>query len=564
MISEFKNIGGSSNDITKEYKKYKLKDTKETLNDICKPKKYTLQPQQLFLAEYLWDNRKNVNGLLVYHQIGSGKTCTAINIAERFKNTMKIMIVLPASLIGNFMGELRSECPGNEVYIKNSEKKILNNSEPDSKEYKNIINKTEERIEKYYEIYSYNKFIDLIQKKKIKLKNTLLIIDEIQNMISMTGIYYTTLKNIIYKTDETLKIILLSATPMFDKPVEIALTLNLLRPKVPLPIDEFNNEFLSYQKNKYSVINIDKFKELTSGLVSYYRGANPISFPEMRFKVVKCIMSNFQYNSYLTSLKGENTKDKFVDILKLPGDFFLGPRMLSNIAFPNKKIGYEGFESLTGNVLNPINFKKYSIKFYKIFKKIKQSEGPVFVYSNFKDIGGLKSFIVFLEANGYMNYKENGEGLKRFCVWSGDETHLFKEEIKYVFNQLENKAGAKIKIILGSPSIKEGVSLKNVRQIHIIEPYWNMSRIFQIIGRGSRFCSHSNLEKSKRIVDVYLYLATIENDESIDEYIWSLGKKKHIIIEKFEHALKEVAIDCKLFHAKNYYKKLDAEPLVCK
>ena len=67
-----------------------------------------------------------------------------------------------------------------------------------------ILEKTEERISKYYTIHSYHKFVDLVKENKIKLKNTLLIIDEIQNMISMTGTFYSTLKSIIDKTDDSL------------------------------------------------------------------------------------------------------------------------------------------------------------------------------------------------------------------------------------------------------------------------------------------------------------------------------------------------------------------------
>lgn len=232
--------------------------------------------------------------------------------------------------------------------------------------------------------------------------------------------------------------------------------------------------------------------------------------------------------------------------------------MMSNIAFPNKSIGDLGFSSFIDDTLKLKNIEKYSIKFYKILKKIKKSEGPTFVYSNFKDVGGLKSFIKFIEYHGYSNYKTFGEGQKRFCVWSGDESHHLKEEIKHVFNQSENKDGSLIKIMLGSPSIKEGVSLLRVEQIHILEPYWNMSRIYQIIGRGIRFCSHKDLPKSKQIVFVYLYLATHPIDKSdeisIDEYIWSLAKHKNKLIEQFEHTLKENAIDCELFYARNNYK----------
>jgi superfamily II DNA or RNA helicase len=552
-----------------KYKRFKLKESHETIYDYCNKKKFKLQAQQQFLSEYVYDNKNKINGILAYHNIGSGKTCTAINIAEKFKNTMKLMIVLPAALIGNFRNELRSDCPGLDFYLKTKEKNKLSHLNPKDIEFKEIIKKSDERIDKYYTIYSYNKFIDLAQNNKIKLKNTLLIIDEIQNMISLKGTFYRTLKELIFKSDETLKVILLTATPMFDRPNEIALTLNLLRPKILLPIGtDFNNTFLKIEKNnKYSATNLDEFKNLTKGMISYYRGAPPYTYPKLEFNTVKCNMDSFQYKSYLTSLSliEENIKGSFknVDILNLPSDFFLGVRMLSNIAFPNKSIGNLGYSSFKNDHLQLQNIKKYSIKFYKIIKKIKLSTGPTFVYSNFKDYGGIKSFVKFIEAHGFKNYKTFGPGTKRFSIWSGDEPHHIKEEIKYVFNQKNNSNGSQIKIMIGTPSIKEGVSLLRVEQIHILEPYWNIARIQQIIGRGVRFCSHSDLPKSKQIVEVFLYLATHPKEEqTIDEYIWSIAKKKYKLIEEFEFALKENAIDCQLFHARNYYKK-DEKKLIC-
>ena len=561
------------NDITKKYKKFKLKESNDNMKVFCLPKKFKLQPQQEFIPEYLWDNKNKVNGLLLFHSIGSGKTCTAINIAEKFKKILNIIVVLPAALIGNFKDELRSKCPnGEDTYMSDKDRNKLKELNHQDNEYKNIIEKSDEKIKKYYTIYSYHKFVDLVHDKKIKLKNTLLIIDEIQNMISLTGTFYKTLLDIINKTDDSLRLILLSATPMFDRPVEIALTLNLLRPENKFPVgSDFNNEFLSSINTSkgtfYRAINMKKFKELSQGLVSYYRGAPPQAYPKMEFKIVKCIMNDFQYKSYLTSMSTitNTTKGSFkdVDILKLPGDFFLGPRMISNIAFPNKSIGEIGFSSFKNDVLQLQNVEKYSIKFLKILKKIKKSEGPIFVYSNFKEIGGLKSFIKFIEFHGYKNYKIFGEGDKRYSVWSGDESQSMKEEIKHIFNQKENENGSKIKIMLGSPSIKEGVSLLRVEQVHILEPYWNMSRIQQIIGRAIRFCSHKDVSKKKQLVKVYLYLATHPKEEnSIDEYVWSLAKQKEKLIEQFEHALKENAIDCNLFHARNEF-KTDDKKITC-
>ena len=81
--------------ITKKYKKYKLKPSNENMKELCQPKKFQLQPQQQFLPEYLFNNRKSINGLLIYHRIGSGKTCTAINIAERFKKSYNIIYFCP-------------------------------------------------------------------------------------------------------------------------------------------------------------------------------------------------------------------------------------------------------------------------------------------------------------------------------------------------------------------------------------------------------------------------------------------------------------------------------------
>jgi len=561
----------------KEFKKYKIPITNEKMEDFCYPKKYTLQPPQRFLPELLtsklcpWKVHPNIRGILLFHQIGAGKTCTAISIAEKFKKKMNIVFVLPAALKGNIFTEIRSECTGSN-YVTVDERKQLKKLQPTDVEYNNIITKINKRIDKYYTIYSYHKFVALINENKIKkLNNTLLIIDEVQNMISMKGSFYKSLKKVIDNSDSNLKLVLLSATPMFDQPVEIALTLNLLKIDDLLPITKFNQEYMKIKINtcatNYEIDNIQDFRLKVSNLISYYRGAPPQAYPKTEFKIVKCKMSEFQYKSYLTSLSTEDSfirgSFKNVDILKLPQNFFLGPRFISNIAFPNKSIGELGYSSFKGDKLQFQNINKYSIKFYKILKKINTSDGPVFVYSNFKELGGIKCFITFLEYHGWKHYVKKGSGIKRFAIWSGEESQDVKDNIKYIYNEKKNESGNQIKIMLGSPSIKEGVSLFRVQQVHIIEPYWNMSRMLQIMGRAVRFCSHKDVPKNKQMVKIYLYLATYPGETTIDQYIWSLAKKKNKLIEQFELVLKESAIDCNLFYNRNSYKTDDA-PLVCK
>ena len=554
------------NKINTLYQGYKIPKKKKSFKEICMPQKFELQLPQKFLAEFL-NPKTPYKGVLVYHRIGAGKTCTAVRIGEEFKKKRNIIVVLPASLKGNFRTELRSQCAGEE-YITNSERKKIANLHPSSDEYKNIIKISDTRIDKYYTIYSYNKFIEHIQNNEIRLKNTLLIIDEIQNMVSEDGTYYTELYKLIKKSPEDLRLVLLSATPMFDKPNELGLTINLLRPDTPFPVGtEFDKKFIKTRKlengdYKVSTRNLDKFKEIIKGYISFFRGAPEYVFPEMKIKYVKCEMSDFQHASYKAILRNEqkdnSTKkrrvNKNLNVSELPNNFFIGTRYVSNIVFPNKKVGDDGLESFTKlKILNGL--EKYSTKFFNIINRIQRSSGKVFIYSSFKEFAGLKSFIKVLEAHGYKNYAGNGEGTKRFAIWSGDEDMNYKEEIKTVFNMPNNLNGSKLKIILGSSSIKEGVSFKGVRQVHIIDPYWNLPRLEQVIGRASRFCSHKDLPEEKRNVKVYIYLSIHESEaETIDQYIYKLSMRKNKLVSEFEKAIKEAAIDCELNYNANISK----------
>jgi len=538
--------------INKIYKKFKIKKSNKSYNKWCFPKEYTLQLPQEFLSNFINPNTP-YKDILVYHRIGSGKTCGSIQVAEKWKHNKKIMFVVPASLKGNLRNEIRSLCTGN-TYLTKKERNELHHLSPTDKKYIEIIEKSDKRINEYYDIYSYNKFVDLIENDEINLKNTDLIIDEVQNMISEHGTFYWTLYNAIKKAPSDLRIILLSATPMFDKPSELALTLNLLRLHKELPTGkQFNKMFVKTKVKSdgtthHTIKNVDLFKSYIKGYISYYLGAPPIVFPKTRIKYIKCVMSNFQYSVYKKVSEYEETYED-----DLTNDFYIGTRMISNIVFPNKTLDKKGFNMLTDKMIKK-DLYKYSCKFATIIEKIESEQGKIFVYSNFKEYGGLASFIKILEAYGYKSYSKNGVGKKRFAVWTGDESQRMKNEIRTVYNRKENIKGHNLKILIGSSSIKEGVSLFNVRQAHIIDGYWNWNKIKQIIGRVSRMCSHKELPEQKRKVSVYIYLAVSpdENIETVDEYMNDLAHEKNKLISKFENAIKESAIDCSLnLHANN-------------
>ena len=547
-------------EIYKKYKKYKIEKKKLTFRQICYPTKFTFQLPQLFVSDFMYNETKQ-KGLLLYHKIGAGKTCAAVKIAENFKGKKNIIMICPASLVGNFYKEIRSECTGND-YLTDTDRTRLKTLDTQSIEYKKMIRSINDKIDKNYQIYSYNKFVDLLVNRRLRLDNSLLIIDEVQNIVSEQGTYYKIILNAIIKASN-LRTVIMSATPIFDKPMELGLTLNLLIKDQFEIGQKFNEKYIDYRiiKNKpyYNIKNEDQLRLKLNGLVSFFSGAPSYVFPERKQKIIYCPMSKYQYESYKIVQDKEGKINK-LDLLKLPNNFFIGSRIISNIAFPNKLVNKSGLNALTRKTMNIDNLRIYSTKYYEIIRRILKSSGTIFIYSNFREYGGLLSFIKVLEHYKFVNFLTNDQGKNRYAVWSGDESMEQKEKLKDVFNSKSNYNGSRIKIILGSPAIKEGVSLLRVRQVHIMEPYWNMSRLEQVIGRAIRFCSHKDVEPDKRIVKVYIYIATIptelalkEKEEkleptiTIDEHIYNMAITKNKLNYHFERVIKEASIDRLLF-----------------
>ena len=94
----------------KTYIEYKQNYNDKNIDELCKKNnEFKLQPQQLFLKKYFTDNIDNIKQFLLFHEIGSGKTCTSIILAENYlklNNKHKIIVILPARLKNNFYDEL--------------------------------------------------------------------------------------------------------------------------------------------------------------------------------------------------------------------------------------------------------------------------------------------------------------------------------------------------------------------------------------------------------------------------------------------------------------------------
>jgi hypothetical protein len=142
---------------------------------------------------------------------------------------------------------------------------------------------------------------------------------------------------------------------------------------------------------------------------------------------------------------------------------------------------------------------------------------------------------------------------------SVDAIHEEKKTIlDTIFNHYDNRQGKNIKFVLGSKVMNEGISLKNVGEVHILDVYFNLGKVDQAVGRAIRYCSHYKLMNENNVyptVNVYKYVVTLEKGLSTEEELYQKAEQKYLLIKKVERALKEVAIDCPLNMPGNMFKE---------
>lgn len=258
----------------------------------------------------------------------------------------------------------------------------------------------------------------------------------------------------------------------------------------------------------------------------------------------------------------------------------------------------------------------YSPKFLNVLENIEdtmedeEKDGTHLIYSQFRTLEGIGIMKLVLEANGfaefriakddtgnwYINMSDEDKGKPTFVLYTGTETAEEKEIIRKIFNSTwsgvpssivnelktiskNNYYGEIVKIIMITASGAEGISLKNVRHVHIIEPYWHPVRTEQVIGRARRICSHQDLPLEKRNISVYMYLMTFTDeqksgDKSIelrlkdtgkidkktpltsDEALYEISNIKHDITKQLLKGVKESAFDCALHNRSDSKEKL--------
>ncbi len=207
-----------------------------------------------------------------------------------------------------------------------------------------------------------------------------------------------------------------------------------------------------------------------------------------------------------------------------------------------------------------------SPKFTRIIFNILKTKGTVMIYSNYVEMEGLQILKIYLRFFGFEDIDQDSQFDKskldpvkplekdglRWCEFHGGIEKDVRKLNKDIFNMKDNRYGKYCKIIMISPAGAEGINLNNVRQVHIMEPYWNEVRIEQVIGRALRFCQHKDLPQEERKVDVFRYKVVRKSGkETTDEKMEDISRKKNNLLLSFIEAVKEAAVDCELFKAHN-------------
>ncbi len=632
----------------------------------CSEHTFKLTPNQEFIKNFL-SPLTPYNGLLLFHSVGVGKTCTAISIAEQYHQLYQkpILVILSPTLIDNFKKQIfditkydivnnkSNLCTGTKYPDMILDKSLI---KPDvlDKNISKIINQR-------YKFISYKKLISIFQKTKDKVKqqeknvskhdtlfydkikeyfsNRMIIIDEAHNLRNSSEkgnkltaqVFWNLLKH-----TENVKMVLLTATPMFNNANEIVWFLNLLLTNDKRPNLKMNDIF---DKNgKLTVQGRKKLIETSRGYVSYMRGENPFSFPirlypdinndkniisvypsydvnkrrikdEDKVKFLKIIGSDMKayqkmvYDVYKKKININDTDmndedmnlEETVDGInsgtetgeKLGNDLQTMSQ-ISNIVYPvsnlndpfllRKTYGAQGFNNVFvnvakkglkykysndvlsnyGEILSYNKIANYSPKIKRILDYIINSKGIVFIYTNYYP-SGILPLAIALEHIGFNKYNSNGltsditvdnkfknEKRPSYIILSRDNnlSPNNDKEIE-IAKSKENANGDVIKVIISR--ISEGVDFKRIREVHMLEPWYNLNKCEQIIGRAVRTCSHIDLPKEDRNVTVFFHATKYDEQvESVDLWTYRIAENKQKLITEVERIIKETSIDCNL------------------
>ena len=598
-------------------------DALKTLrNQMCESSQqsgFKLQSQQRFLRRVLSPDSP-LRNLLMIHGTGTGKTCTAIQVAEEYIlrpefQDKKVLVVASAAVQDNFQTQLfdmsrvnidtiagtleSKQCTGRrylDMLMRiESEPKNWNNPDIRAK----LERTANTIIKEFYEFTAYNSFGNLIMSKlggtekdidrdwvHENFDNRLVIIDEAHNIREskddegMKGVTRA-MENLV-KTAEGMVLVFLTATPMYDTFDEIAFYMNLFlwndrkqKPTESVKVVDFFNPDATLKAGPGG----ERFRKWCQDYVSFVKGENPFTFP-FRLPPPKVVSKDGVATSFLgkpippaeriqylplvasdatgaqktalSGTEGEDNEERKKALIQTTLAVLPGNKTFNELfRMSAKQYDYVGEPFLT-----PEKLPQYAAKFSTAIQAIINGSGVCMVYSNFVAMGA-RLFAMALEEHGFTSYtgtsllakpsyKGNSKG--KYILLTSDYSEAEISKLLSAVKSPRNRDGSQIRVVVAGPIVSEGVDFRYMRQIHVLDPWWNMSRIEQVIGRGLRTCSHQILPFEDQNCTVYLHvIRTGDGKETFDEYTYRTKvEQKAMKIARVRKVLAESAIDCPL------------------
>ena len=470
--------------------------------------------------------------VLLFHEMGTGKTRSALAIAENaLSSGMKKVVI-----IGPNRGVVQK------VFTKELSK-MKNIDVEDAAKY----------MRKKYLFSTYGTFSENYirnkspQSLKKNWNKTVFILDEVHNMTRnmwRKGSSKTTFNRFKYLFNHditpTRKIVLLSGTPMVDDARDIIPLMELILPNV-----KFTMETLAqHSKGRVSYLKSD----IRSGAVPTVVVEGKLKKPMQKLKLDYVNMSKFQTEAYNQVLQLDKNESAFL-INQRNVALFAFPEKNENSKLTSAKDWCTGnafskdfwFKLFTNKSIDIEKVRKYSCKFANVLEKLRDGPWPIYVYSTPTGDGsncpgpGLKLLRLILEKMGYGEFTgKGGRGGNKFIYFTSESVPSDKTINK--FNNIANKAGKMCKIILGSKASSEGWTFRNLKREIILTPHWNYDANGKVT--ISRLVAVPNG-------------STATDTDIIDLKLYSVSEQKDVEIKKVERILKVNSFDCPYNYQQN-------------
>lgn len=496
---------------------------------------------------YMLDH-PDVKGLLVAHQMGTGKTLLAIGLSEELlkrKAIQNTVVIATQPIFATWLLQMK------QFGVANSAN---------------------------YELVSYANAVEHLGKRD--LTNTLLILDEAHNLIRY--LRSPNLKEaqdygqLYFHLQTAERTLALTGTPIYNDEYDLAYLFNLVSAKNLLPFnqEEFRVRYTKVDRlrslwrgylteswtfqfaltffgtvvgtilmpplgallgpvvglgafpilnhavaplDRYALrfVDVEMFRPIVSRYLSFHaiEDQDWSDYPSKTIHFEKLNYSRSQLDFFLRYMENNLSDSELLLLLTEQGANYNSNYIRLNSTLLHQQL-HQAFgdgREIGNLVLKDAQGKKqFPSKFEQILSTMKQNGMPqTVVYSNYMQ-NGVLAFAEFLDQNGLQN---------KYAILTPDLSTEAFSRITESYNQGHTS------ILLLHPEITEGISLKKTRQFHILEPIINKAMFDQVVARAVRYKSHSELPANQRHVNVYVYIQNggdLWNDFELKKENWRL------------------------------------------